>query len=143
MARSCGGCTKCCQGYVKGEVKGIRFYRGRPCHFLKSEGCSIYEERPKMCKDFNCAWLDDKEGILPEWLYPMTSHVMIVRREYAPNRDFLQIYEAGKTLDVKVLSWFVGYALAGGLPIAYEIEGDWNYIGPKAFVEYFENKHKI
>lgn len=142
MVRSCDGCTKCCEGYVKGEVRGIPLYRGKPCHFLK-EACTIYEERPKMCKEFNCVWINDKERIFPEWLHPKISHALVVRREYAKNKDFLQIYEAGKTLDVKILSWFVGYALRDSVPIAYQIEGEWNYIGPKEFVEYFETKHKL
>ena len=40
--RNCNNCTKCCEGWLSGEVNGYSFYPGRPCHFMKCDGCSIY-----------------------------------------------------------------------------------------------------
>lgn len=90
-----------------------------------------------------CAWRDDKDMTFPEWFFPKDSKFLVVRRTYAPNKDFLQIYEAGKTLEAKVLSWFIMYYFNGGLPLAYQIENGWNYIGPKEFIDYTQTMGAI
>ena len=33
-SRTCGDCTKCCEGYMSGVVFGKPFYAGNPCHLL-------------------------------------------------------------------------------------------------------------
>lgn len=136
MSRSCDGCTKCCEGFLSGEAKGIRFYEGRPCHFKGCTDCTIYPERPQLCKDFSCVWKDDKDSLIPEWFFPKVSNVLITRRSYAEGKDYLQVSEAGATLGAKYLSWLIVYHLGGGLPLAYQIEGGWNYLGPKDFIEH-------
>lgn len=60
-----------------GKAKGHYFYPGQPCHFMaEGEGCEIYEDRPKLCRMFECVWLTDPT--VPEELWPGHSHFIIV-----------------------------------------------------------------
>lgn len=60
-----------------GKAKGHYFYPGKPCHFMaEGEGCTIHDERPKLCRMFECAWLTDPT--VPERLWPGESHAVIV-----------------------------------------------------------------
>jgi hypothetical protein len=52
----CGECTVCCTLSV---VKELNKKAGETCkHCISKVGCGIYEERPKDCKDFECAYLE-------------------------------------------------------------------------------------
>lgn len=137
--RSCNGCTKCCEGYVTGEAKGIPFYPGKPCHFQSCKGCSIYNDRPKLCRDFKCVWVEQNSP-LPEWMYPKVSNIIVTRKEYGNGKDYIEITEAGDVLKAKILSWFTFYYFSTQIPIAYQIEGGWNYIGPKDFIDFINSK---
>lgn len=51
------GCTDCCgpvpfSAWEKGRIKIEPAKDGRPCPYLTETGCSIYEERPFMCRLF-------------------------------------------------------------------------------------------
>lgn len=60
-----------------GKAKGHYFYPGKPCHFMaKGEGCTIYEDRPKLCRMFDCVWLTDLT--VPIELWPGESHAVIL-----------------------------------------------------------------
>ena len=57
--RQCGSCTACCTAMGVPELKKPA---GAKCHHLLSivdgaAGCSIYDRRPKSCRDFECVWL--------------------------------------------------------------------------------------
>ena len=75
--RNCGNCRECCNGWLWGEVNGHYMYSGTPCFYTNETGCSIYEDRPRIpCKDFNCAWLLDKD--IPEWFRPDITKIMLL-----------------------------------------------------------------
>jgi uncharacterized protein len=38
--------------YVKTERDGVKVLAARPCPFLEGNRCSVYEDRPKACRDF-------------------------------------------------------------------------------------------
>ena len=40
-ARGCGPCTRCCDGWLEGEVRGHRMFPGQRCHFVAEGGCSV------------------------------------------------------------------------------------------------------
>ena len=70
----CSRCGKCCKSPkakfryspdnlrfyryhgLEGEVVGgfVEFAIGNDCQHLTAEGCSIYEDRPNICKDYYC-----------------------------------------------------------------------------------------
>ena len=63
----CGKCNACCDIF---PIPGASFPDGKDksantlCKYLKG-GCSIQEEKPKVCAHFECLWLKlFKEGVL-------------------------------------------------------------------------------
>jgi hypothetical protein len=131
MTRSCDGCTKCCDGWLHGEAHGHKFYPGRKCHFVTSNGCSIYEKRPDVpCKSFRCVWLDDEA--IPSWMKPSLSNVIITQRTYKDIK-YLEVFETGQKMDSSALSWLVQYCLSNKINVKYQIDGGWNWIGSTEF----------
>lgn len=51
--RECGECTACCTAMAIRELDkpGLE-----PCAHVTCQGCSIYPDRPKSCREFLCAW---------------------------------------------------------------------------------------
>ena len=52
--RQCGDCTLCCTAVA---VFALRKATGKPCPHLCRTGCSVYQDRPRECRDFECLWL--------------------------------------------------------------------------------------
>ena len=58
----CGDCTACCGDVF--EIQELNKPKDEMCKHLcgtggtgRKTGCSIYNDRPKQCKKFECAWL--------------------------------------------------------------------------------------
>lgn len=139
--RSCGDCTKCCEGWLAGNALGHSFYKGKPCHFISiGKGCSVYEDRPKdPCQSYKCGWLESEE--IPEWMKPNEINAIIdIRNE--DGIEYICVTETGQKLDSKVLSWLFLYAVSKGKNIYYEIDGGHNYYGNLDFVELMKSKNK-
>ncbi len=73
--RSCASCNLCCT-HLEIESKpgySTRLDTGEdvakpakaPCRFLGPNGCSIYEVRPLVCREFRCDWLLAVKGFGP------------------------------------------------------------------------------
>src|ERR1700730_9081766 len=57
--RACGACTMCCSAL---EIAELRKPAGPLCgHCRKAGGCTIYSERPQVCRDFECEWLTRRD----------------------------------------------------------------------------------
>lgn len=74
--RVCGTCTLCCR------LPDIDLF-DKPAnawcrHCVEHKGCSIYEERPSVCRDFLCLWMTDA-ALAAAW-DPSRSHMMIYRQ---------------------------------------------------------------
>ena len=155
-SRECGNCTACCEGWLHGVVRGKEMYRGKPCHFLGCNRCTIYEERPiEPCRNFNCVWLMDQTHELPEWMKPELSKVIIKELEYeveirqggfgsatyilenAANLKtksrFWYVTECGETISGPVLNWLIQYALEKDIPMLYQVMGRREVLGPPEF----------
>lgn len=63
---SCDGCSMCCT--LLG-VKELDKAPGVPCRHLKDNRCSIYDERPPSCREFECIWRSHT-NIPPEFFPP-------------------------------------------------------------------------
>jgi hypothetical protein len=84
--RTCGRCTACCEIVGVAEL-GKPYYQ--PCKdCLPKQGCAIYAERPKGCRQFECAWL---QGYLSRNLRPDTCGVMVSASDDDPRQ--LELYE--------------------------------------------------
>jgi hypothetical protein len=136
--RTCGSCTKCCEGYLTGEALGHKFYQGRPCHFVAvGKGCSVYSKRPKdPCITYKCGWLTNLD--IPEWLKPEATNVIIDFRNIK-GHSYINLIEAGSVVSSKILNWFIQYALNNKLNAVWSVEGGKNYIGTEDFIKTVEN----
>jgi Fe-S-cluster containining protein len=72
--RPCGPCTACCSGQLVGQAFGNFFGHGKPCVFLHENKCGIYNDRPPVCRKYQCAW---SQGLLPEDLRPDKCGLMV------------------------------------------------------------------
>ena len=143
--RSCGECSKCCEGWLEGDIFGRRMYPGVNCFFLEKgeRGCTIYESRPlDPCRNYRCAWLDEVDGI-PAWLKPNLSDVIITRKLHGGASGIVSYYEvveAGKKMDVSVLNWLVHWALDKKLNVVYTIDGRSHALGDQDFLDLMKIK---
>jgi hypothetical protein len=53
MSEHCGTCSRCCKILPLADQP-----EGKDCKDCKpGSGCQIYADRPKVCRDFECVWL--------------------------------------------------------------------------------------
>jgi len=57
--KTCGSCTLCCSVLEIAELKKPAGPRCPNC--VSGAGCSIYAERPQVCRDFECEWLMSRD----------------------------------------------------------------------------------
>ena len=64
----CGDCRMCCHnevvflddsevGYdveIRGEKRVLSHKENKDCWYLDKEGCRIYHQRPRICREFDC-----------------------------------------------------------------------------------------
>jgi hypothetical protein len=70
--RSCKGCSACCYELeIKSRIgystlldtgEDIAKPQGVWCRFATPKGCSVYEQRPALCRDFACDWILGRKG---------------------------------------------------------------------------------
>lgn len=130
--RSCGSCTKCCEGWLSGEALGHKFYPGKPCHFIAiGKGCSVYAKRPQEpCVFYKCGWISNED--IPEWMKPSDINAIVDFRTIN-DIEYLKVTEAGSVLDSKVLSWLIQYALTKQLNFVWMINGNESWFGSPEF----------
>ena len=138
--RSCGSCTKCCEGYLSGEALGHTFYAGKPCHFIAiGTGCTVYEKRPKdPCVSYKCAWLTHED--IPAWMKPSDIDAIIDMRQIE-GQVYLNLKEAGSPLQTPVLNWFFQYVLKQGMNALWEVNGGLNWVGNPEFIALMEKNN--
>lgn len=69
----CGDCSLCCKLL---HVIELDKRAGTWCeHCDVGHGCTIYQQRPQSCQDFECMWL--QEDSMPEDLKPNKSHCVL------------------------------------------------------------------
>ena len=137
--RTCGSCTKCCEGWLSGEALGHSFYPGKPCHFISiGKGCSVYSKRPKdPCVSYKCAWLLNLD--FPEWMKPDEVNAIIDFREINGIK-YIQVNEAGETLRSDVLTWIIQYCIKEKLNLSWKIKNGNNFLGTQEFLEVIKNQ---
>ena len=81
---SCGSCNVCCAGTLIADIHGHKMGNGTPCHFLKNEKCSIYSDRPEVCREYYCLYAQD---IIPNLQRPDTNGIMVtIQDSYSINQ---------------------------------------------------------
>jgi hypothetical protein len=131
--RECGTCTACCTVLAIAELqKPARW----ACSHLACDCCGIYDQRPKSCRDFNCAWLrgaisgdeswrPDKLGLLFDFFYST-----------ATNRERFVAFELWKgAFDAPpAAALLLELAAVREVELSYR-DGTWRTIGPTAKVD--------
>lgn len=137
--KSCNGCTACCSGALHGNAHGHHFWKGRPCHFVDTQGCTIYEQRPEVpCKSYLCGYL--KFDWMPHWMRPDVSGVIVSSRETPKLKiPYLEVIEYRGKMQAEVLSFmFMSYVNKRFSSFTYQIDGGWNRVGEAAFLAEFD-----
>jgi Fe-S-cluster containining protein len=139
--RECGSCTKCCEGWLSAKINGHLMYPGRNCFFLAAGKCTIYENRPSTCDNYNCAWKIEN-NVFPEWMRPDLAGIIITKIIHPMQSELnhYEIIEAGGKLTVNTLNWLIQWALENEHNIYYEIEGKHHIIGSSHFKSYMSNR---
>lgn len=111
--RSCGTCTKCCDGWLSATIYGQEVNIGSPCRFAQGgKGCSIYQDRPvDPCVKFECLWLQDET--VPDWIKPEEAGVIAfirTARNPATRTKRLVVKPAGSAVTEEYRAWAKMYA---------------------------------
>ncbi len=131
VARACGPCTACCEGWAEGEIRGHRMHPGQPCHFLRPSGerdgagspCRIYDERPvSPCRNFVCGWRADGSPF-PDDFRPDRAGVIVVPTRWRDQPAWI-LLSAGRDPDGSMLDWMKRHAQATGQPFYYARQGE-------------------
>lgn len=138
-ARSCDGCTKCCDGWLVGKIAGEMMYPGKPCQFCQpGVGCSNYDNRPQdPCRTFMCLWREDET--VPIEFKPSEVNSIISRQE-VDGIPFLGLQEAGETMRPEVLDWFIKFVTSRQINAEWEIDGKRSGGGSPEFVQAMQNR---
>jgi uncharacterized protein len=57
--KACGSCTMCCSAL---EIAELQKPAGPLCSNCRlGDGCAIYQDRPQVCRDFECEWLTRRD----------------------------------------------------------------------------------
>ena len=91
--RVCESCSVCCTDLpIPADTVGLyRKPAGIACTHLCATGCRIYSRRPRLCADFRCAWLRDRNW--PEGWRPDRSGLMCLREEIEAEFLAAAVYE--------------------------------------------------
>lgn len=100
-SRPCGTCTACCVGFLTADIYGTKMANGRKCKFL-DKNCTIYNFRPKLCKDYICEWKNN--SIVPERFKPDKSNILMHWKVNLGYR-YLQILDRNKTINQDLHDW--------------------------------------
>ena len=146
LGRSCGDCTKCCEGSLwatvnvesRNTVHELKL--GSPCVFVElGKGCGVYDERPHSpCRTFRCQYLLDE--FVPEGMKPSISNIIITVEEI----DGIQFYrasEAGEKMQAEYLVWIMGVYINYGVNVVWTINQSYYWLGDDKFVKAMNKKY--
>ena len=103
---ACGDCTACCQVFAVPELDKGPY---APCRHLGS-GCTIHPDRPRVCRDFVCAYA---QGLLGDAASRRPDQSGLLFQLLPSHR--LQVWEVrrGAFDDTERLTYLVGKVLGG------------------------------
>lgn len=106
--RNCGECRLCCKAMGVAELSKPPGVWCVHAGDHAGGGCAIYQDRPAGCREFNCAWLTDMQGLFEDSDRPDRIGVVFWVSRGAG------VTAAGKSLDVLVaMESHKGSALQG------------------------------
>ena len=148
--RECGDCNMCCQGFLPGNIHGYQMTRGIPCHFAKNDsegcgGCTIYEDRPKECRDYVCVWKTSPQ-VIPQWMQPNKSGVILSAREDKNEQtgevyEYINMKETFEPVSAQVLNQVLRTCMHYNKNLEYEVNGSWFYHGSGDWINYHVERY--
>lgn len=73
----CGECSACCYLFSIPKGEGVEKEKDKWCQYYKEKkGCQIYKNRPAICSNFSCFWIDKT------W-----RHMLQMKEEHRPDRS--------------------------------------------------------
>lgn len=106
--RPCGDCDFCCKApaieetSLDRDTKEDKNFQLKPacqaCQFAKGKGCSIYEDRPSVCKSYQCLW---SSGVIPAKHFPMKRGVAWCSQAAEDEHGEIHPLFVGHALDVE------------------------------------------
>jgi len=138
--KTCGTCTKCCEGWLTFTVDSTRIYPGNPCIFLKqNNGCTRYDTRPNYpCKTFNCVWLDIKN--IPDKWKPENCGV-IMKFNAIHDIKYVEFIQAPSLPSKEMIDWAKNYFKKNKINFLYVNENGVHPYGEKIFIKHVRD-HK-
>ncbi len=106
--KSCGTCTRCCDGWMSDNIRGHEVYPGKPCFFVTiGRGCNDYDNRPNdPCKTFNCVWKVDNQ--IPEHMKPDISNIIATYNQI-DGILYTTLTQAGNEVDKTSIDWYISF----------------------------------
>lgn len=119
--RQCGDCTVCCT-VLAIDTPQMQKAAGLRCRHCLG-GCTIYESRPALCRDYHCGWR--QLPILDTKWRPDISGVFV---EFEPVGDTtgMSLVLIGNPLKTVRQSWFIDFivvGIQGDIPLLLGIPG--------------------
>jgi hypothetical protein len=133
-ARTCEGCTKCCDGWLAAKIEDQQLQPGSPCKYVDcGVGCTIYNDRPEeVCSTFQCGWKDGE--VVPEQFSPKEIG-QIITVQQLEEMEYILVAYAGKEIASDFLSWLVTFAVARQLNVEWSVNGQPHMLGSQTFIE--------
>ncbi|PFH20812.1 hypothetical protein BX604_5232 [Burkholderia sp. JKS000303] len=95
--KQCGGCTVCCEA-LNIDTPELKKDAGVMCQNACEAGCSIYENRPDVCRTWYCLWRRIPD--MPENCRPDKVRVLFSLDQHLPPRNpFERLYITVRALD--------------------------------------------
>jgi hypothetical protein len=119
--RACGECTVCCTAMAIDKPE-IQKEAGATCRHCAA-GCTIYETRPALCREFYCGWR--QLPILDDSWRPDKSGVF-VEIELVDGQTGLSLVLTGNPLKTVRRTWFIDFVaigVGGDVPMLLGIPG--------------------
>jgi len=106
--RTCGDCTLCCT-VMAIDKPDIQKEAGVTCRHC-ARGCTIYETRPALCRDYHCGWR--QLPILDDDWRPDKSGVF-VELEPVDGETGISLVLVGNPLKTVRQTWFIDFIITG------------------------------
>ncbi len=137
IKKECGTCTKCCEGWLRADIRGHKMYPGKPCFFIEiGKGCKDYKNRPEdPCKRFTCGWIEVKD--MPEEFRPEISGVIMHMKDN-DGSPYMVLSKAPNNPTEQYLSWAIVYARSKNINIIWSVDDKTWWLGDNEFCKQME-----
>lgn len=131
--KTCGTCTKCCEGWINANIEGHSVYPGNPCYFLQEgSGCTRYDTRPYFpCKNYQCGWLIFKD--IPDKWKPENCGVIMTVLDLHDEK-YINFQNAPLIPSIEMVEWAKEYFSKKEMNFLYVDRRGIHPFGTKSFI---------